>query len=121
MSAAAVTIHRDLRPFTYLQCVDCCSVHDMPYSNSEYECEECYSTEPYRSGMDVLFDQRAFISHIRRETQSNSLRLMSRYMRWRNATDEQIYDRDQLVAYYDDLCSNSVEKQFFQAFPSPFY
>ena len=114
-------IHRDLRPFTYLHCVDCCSVHDMPYSDSEYECEECSSIEPYRPGMDVLFNQREFISHIRRETQSNSLRLMSRYMRWRNATDEQIYDRDQLVAYYDDLCSNSVEKEFFQAFPSPYY
>jgi hypothetical protein len=31
-----------LKKFTYLECLECCSVHTMEYFEGYYECEECY-------------------------------------------------------------------------------
>jgi len=37
-----MTLTEQIKKCTYIECLQCGSVHTMDYMNSEYMCEECY-------------------------------------------------------------------------------
>lgn len=49
-----------LKEFTYLECFECCSVHEMRYSMGTYMCEECYREVEHENAQkeDILVKWR---------------------------------------------------------------
>lgn len=99
-------IHRDIRPFTYLFCCECGSVHSMDFCEYDgtYDCEECYREIQYLEvdRKDVFFHTAKFLRFLRQADSSRVKRLILLYMRACGCTDEQAYDSKQIDAY----CAN---------------
>ncbi len=111
-----VQIMTTIRPeqmtqYTYMECLECCSVHRMPYDNGEYECEECYRRVDASMVVDkddIMFNEYMFIREFRaqhdRDPMNNRCRKMIiKYMNWVRPENTSVYNKALVQDLYDDL------------------
>ena len=90
----------EIRQYTFSECLECCSVHQMYYCNGYYTCEECYRDV----NIDDVEVEDLFVNWVKFRNlvaNSTSPKKMIEILVYRIFRTE--YTKEEIDQYYNDL------------------
>lgn len=90
---------------TYLECLECCSVHRMNYFDGSYVCEECYRELSNKTidTEEILVDWKKFTKLVKKN--SNQIKVIRILL---NNIYKKKFTKEEIKNYYNNLLVNGI-------------